>query len=282
MDSLFAKADAIKPFVKRHKTAYNSSKNHIRSSSKELKDTSADHTAQSIAKHTSVPKSLLQAPHESSSTSIQKYPHIKNNKLRAELQRQSAHNARAKALVDDSADLLVVDAGKMEVEDKMDRTWRTGQEEILYAAGQEAAKGRKELRLDGGPYRIRYTRNGRYVSLFMLLNNLSISYDSTFLCRHLVIAGRLGHVAAFDWQTGTLHTELQLQETCRDITFLQDQTFFAVAQKKYVYIYDRDGVEIHRLKSHIEPTRLEFLPYHWLLASVVRSSAPSILKSTVF
>jgi len=54
------------------------------------------------------------------------------------------------------------------------------------------------------------------------------------------------------------------------LRFLQDHSFFAVAQKKYVFIYDHDGVEIHRLKAHIEPTRLEFLPYHWLLASVVR------------
>jgi U3 small nucleolar RNA-associated protein 7 len=36
-----------------------------------------------------------------------------------------------------------------------------------------------------------------------------------------------------------------------------------------VFIYDRDGVELHRLKSHIEPTCLEFLPFHWLLATVV-------------
>ena len=36
-----------------------------------------------------------------------------------------------------------------------------------------------------------------------------------------------------------------------------------------MFIYDRDGVELHKLKSHIEPTRLEFLPYHWLLVSVV-------------
>ncbi|KAE9394393.1 hypothetical protein BT96DRAFT_998597 [Gymnopus androsaceus JB14] len=36
----------------------------------------------------------------------------------------------------------------------------------------------------------------------------------------------------------------------------------------YAFIYDRDGVEIHKLKAHISPSRLEFLPYHWLLASV--------------
>lgn len=54
---------------------------------------------------------------------------------------------------------------------------------------------------------------------------------------------------------------------------MHDHSHFAVAQQKYVFIYDRDGVELHRLKSHIEPTRLEFLPFHWLLASVVRHAA---------
>ncbi|KAF5346513.1 hypothetical protein D9756_010054 [Leucocoprinus leucothites] len=247
MDSLFAKADAIKPLAKRRKTAHNGSGSSTKKSQDNL---SADYTAQSVAKHTSIPKSLLPTTAEPSNDSAPKHSHIANKKLRGELQRQSAHNARAKALVDDSADMLLLeDVGKMEVEGEMDRTWRAGQSEIVKVSGQEAAKGRKELKLDGGPYRTRYTRNGR----------------------HLVIAGRHGHVAAFDWQTGTLHTELQLQETCRDITFLQDHTFFAVAQKKFVYIYDRDGVELHCLRSHVEPTRLEFLPYHWLLASVGNS-----------
>ncbi|KAF9446224.1 BING4CT-domain-containing protein [Macrolepiota fuliginosa MF-IS2] len=248
MDSLFAKADAVKPLAKRRKTSHKASQNGSNSLRNAGKDSANnDYTAQSVTKHTSVPKSLLPTPIESSSGKLPKYSHIANKKLRGELHRQSAHNARAKALVDESADMLLVeDAGKIEVEGEMERTWRVGQDEIVQSAGQEATKGRKELRLDGGPYRTRYTRNGR----------------------HLAIAGHHGHVATFDWQTGTLHTELQLQETCRDITFLQDQTFFAVAQKKYVYVYDRDGVELHCLKAHIEPTRLEFLPYHWLLASV--------------
>ena len=34
------------------------------------------------------------------------------------------------------------------------------------------------------------------------------------------------------------------------------------------YIYDRDGVELHVLRNHIQPLALEFLPYHFLLASV--------------
>ncbi|KZP05056.1 hypothetical protein FIBSPDRAFT_1006480 [Athelia psychrophila] len=52
----------------------------------------------------------------------------------------------------------------------------------------------------------------------------------------------------------------------RDITFFQDKTHIAVAQNQYTY--DCDGVELHCLNPHIEPTRLAFLPYHWLSASV--------------
>ena len=34
------------------------------------------------------------------------------------------------------------------------------------------------------------------------------------------------------------------------MTFLHNEQFFAAAQKKYVYIYDKRGLEVHCLKVH--------------------------------
>ena len=48
--------------------------------------------------------------------------------------------------------------------------------------------------------------------------------------RHLAIVGNTGHVATFDWQTGTIHAELQLQETCRDITYVNSAMLVSWAQ----------------------------------------------------
>ncbi|KAF8898038.1 BING4CT-domain-containing protein [Gymnopilus junonius] len=216
MDALIAKADAIQPLQKKRKTYHTSAPS---SSKTKSPSKNADPTLSTIAKRTSIPKSLQDSrplPED-----VPTYKHIANKKLRTHLSRQSEQGARAKALVEDAEMLLMDEAGGLEVEDEMDRTWRVGQTDVVQNSGQEAGKGRREFKLDGGPYRSRYTRNGR----------------------HLAIVGRMGHVSTFDWQSGTVHAELQLEETCRDITFLQDHSFFAA-------------------------TRLEFLPYHWLLASV--------------
>ncbi len=41
---------------------------------------------------------------------------------------------------------------------------------------------------------------------------------------------------------------MQVRETVRDVKFLHNEQFFAAAQRKYVYIYDKRGLEVHCLK----------------------------------
>lgn len=59
------------------------------------------------------------------------------------------------------------------------------------------------LDLRFGPYHIDYTDNGR----------------------HLVIGGKKGHVATFDWQTKHLHNETNTMEAIRDVSYVDLFTF---------------------------------------------------------
>ena len=53
--------------------------------------------------------------------------------------------------------------------------------------------------------------------------------------------------AASAWAL-TASVRLQVRETVRDVQFLHNEQYFAAAQKKYVYIYDKRGLEVHCLK----------------------------------
>ncbi|KAJ3033350.1 Small subunit (SSU) processome component [Rhizophlyctis rosea] len=145
--------------------------------------------------------------------------------------------------------LLPTEAGYLEAEEgTLEKTWKFTQAAIKDNVDMNTSNKMFDLKLpDLGPYTTSYTPNGR----------------------HLLIGGRKGHIATFDWRTAKLGCELQLRETVRDVTWLHNHTMFAVAQKKYTYIYDNSGMELHCMRDHVDVTQMEFLPWHFLLATVV-------------
>eukprot|EP00039_Didymoeca_costata_P010180 m.136353 g.136353 ORF g.136353 m.136353 type:complete len:549 (+) comp14730_c0_seq5:39-1685(+) len=171
---------------------------------------------------------------------------IKDKKLKSSLAKYAKKGEDAAYQAVRAEILLPEEAGLMEAEG-LEKTFNFTQSEIVKHVDIAASRKVFDLRLDQlGPYKLRYTRNGR----------------------HLLLGGRKGHVASFDWKTGTLGCEIQLAETVRDVTWLHNNDMFAVAQKRHTYIYDGSGAEVHVLRKHLDPLCLEFLPYHFLLASV--------------
>ncbi|CAJ2511076.1 Uu.00g067010.m01.CDS01 [Anthostomella pinea] len=172
---------------------------------------------------------------------------IKDKKLRSNLKALEHKYKEATLKAKDAEILLENTSGFLEPEHELERTYRTRQDEIQQNVSVETAKKRFELKLDQlGPYVFDYSRNGR----------------------ELLIGGRKGHVASFDWRSGKLNCELQLNETVRDVRWLHNNQYFAVAQRKHVYIYDSQGVELHSLRKHQDVTHLEFMPYHFLLVTL--------------
>lgn len=74
-----------------------------------------------------------------------------------------------------------------------------------------------------------------------------------------------------DWKDKDLVCEFHVKQLIRDIKFLHNHNMYAVAQKKHLYIYDSNGIELHCMKEHLEPSYLEFLPYHFLLVSASKA-----------
>ncbi|KAK1240013.1 hypothetical protein MKX08_007455 [Trichoderma sp. CBMAI-0020] len=172
---------------------------------------------------------------------------IKDKKLRRNLKELENKYQNAALKAKDAEILLENESGFLEAEGELERTYKVRQDEIVANVAVETAKKRFELNLDQlGPYLCDYSKNGR----------------------ELLLGGRKGHIATMDWREGKLGCEIQLGETIRDVKWLHNNQFFAVAQKKYVYIYDRNGVELHCLRKHSEVTHMEFLPYHFLLATM--------------
>lgn len=171
----------------------------------------------------------------------------KDRKLRSLLKREDLNSRAAAEQAADAEILQTEQSGFLQPENEMEHTFKVSQQEIVESVDLATANKRFSLKLpDLGPYKADYSQTGN----------------------HLLLGGRKGHVAAFNWKEGVLGCELHLQETVHDVKFLQnDNEFFAVAQKKHVYIYDEFGAEVHQLRHHVGATHLEYLPYHYLLVT---------------
>lgn len=172
-----------------------------------------------------------------------KYKH-----LRLTMQEIRQANEEARASNTAAQILLPSSYGGIEVDpDSHEKTYRLKQSDMVNRSMVDlnTAKNFFDFQLRFGPYRVDYSRNGRY----------------------LLLGGSKGHVAIMDCLQTQVKTEIQLQQEIHDVHYLHNESMFAVAQQKYVYIYDYRGIEIHCMKEHKQTYRLDFLPYHYLLVT---------------
>ena len=192
----------------------------------------------------------------------------KDKVLAQKLENKHTRHVEAKIAAMDAAEILNTGAvGMLETEHDMERTTALTQVQLkrqllaqdndddVMSHSNNTARHIYDLAMDS-PHGIRYDRSGRFGLLF----SSSINPQ--------------GHIAIMDCHTRALvpSGEFFVQENIRDACFLHHAGMLATASANNpVKIYDNAGAEIHSLADHLDALQLEFLPYHFLLASVGRS-----------
>lgn len=181
------------------------------------------------------------------------------SKTRSKLEVAEAEEEETSVKAARSQLLLAEEPGYLEGEDGED-TAKIRQADIVEAVDIASAAKHFDLNLrQFGPYRLNYSRTGR----------------------HLAFGGRRGHVAALDWVTKKLMCEINVMEAVQDIRFLHSEALLAVAQNRWLHIYDNQGIELHCIRRCDRVTRLEFLPFHFLLATASETGFLTYLDVSV-
>lgn len=201
-----------------------------------------------IEKDTTIPSNRMNGYQK---RSIEKRMNRKDKSVRSKLQVHKTQRYEAAVAAADAQIILnTEEAGFLEPEHEMEFTSSLSQVELKRNhLDENTARHIYDLGLNSGPYGCKFDRSGRYSVLY----------------------GQRGHLAIMDAHNLSLHTEFHVRERVRDSCFLHNFSLLAAAQTNHVYIYDDTGAEVHKLSDHHDPMAMDFLPYHWLLASVGRT-----------
>lgn len=165
---------------------------------------------------------------------------IKNRATIAErAQKEAAHT---EILRTETVGCIEVDEGET--------TADVTQEQIKRHVSIKTAEQSFKLSMDNGPIRAKHSRNG----VHMLLHN------------------EKGYLSSFNVKTMNLHFEIDIGEKIHDATYLHNEGFVAVAQKNNVFVYNGEGAEVHCVRKNSNVFKMEYLPYHYLLATASSSS----------
>jgi len=99
-------------------------------------------------------------------------------------------------------------------------------------------------------------------------NTGSYFVDYAHTGRELLLGSSEGALSLMEWNRYRMIGETNVRERVKALTFLHNEQFYAVAQDRYTYIYDKRGLEVHCLEEHAYVNKLAFLPRHFLLTSI--------------
>ncbi|PHJ24894.1 bing4ct domain-containing protein [Cystoisospora suis] len=172
------------------------------------------------------------------------FKELRNKKLKGRLRTQQALSAEATRRLQ-MGNLLLPEAEGDLITEGLEKSYSLTQADILDQVDLGTRAKALSLDLGFGPYVVDYSRNGR----------------------HILLGGKKGELSLLDCHGLRPVCQINVKETVRDVKILHSHSMWAAAQKKYLYIYDQQGIELHCLRDHMLPYRLEFLPYHYLLVS---------------
>ncbi|KAK6089442.1 hypothetical protein P3W45_001579 [Vairimorpha bombi] len=134
-----------------------------------------------------------------------------------------------------------------------EKTTDLSQDIIKKNVSQKVSEMCFSLNMDNGPVYCKYTRDGRYMN----------------------IRNNEGYFSSIDTNKMNVFFEENVDDTVYDMTYLHNEDFIALAQTNFVFIYNKQGTEVHAVRENKNVKKLEYLPYHFLLVS---SSSDGFLR----